>query len=498
MTTLVQTRQPLQVLSMSNQPKRRRSERLAAYDEQDGDFHFTRGSKRVKTTQPDSIPEDEIAPVPAPAPRRVGRPPKQTKAREVEVEVQPAPTTIRRTSKRRSSQLAVHQDEPAPALPPPRTTRRRRCSSTEELEELKPVEKKPARAKAKATTNGISKTDDAVSEPPPEQLPGTPVEPDRIDGKAAEKVSNSKKIALPFSDTPIMNRNKEMRRKTGGRRSSLGMRGRRASSLIDNGHSAIPHREVNPAEFYKHIEAEGLSEPRRMKQLLTWCGERALSEKPPIGSLNANAIHGARAIQDQLLKDFASKSEFSDWFTREVIPRPPAIVIPNPRNVEHEEKIKELEERIKRLKSEKKAWMSLRQPPPELSPLFTPESSQQPPDASLLDPEEAEMLSSLTPSTNNTNSSSSTHLISQVRSRLQALQLSVEFKVDRLADGVHKMEQRVTTASREADRILGLSAARLKEREDREKKAIGTKDMPMMEVLRSLGRILPPEGEGGG
>ena len=29
MTTLVQTRQPLQVLSMSNQPKRRRSERTA-------------------------------------------------------------------------------------------------------------------------------------------------------------------------------------------------------------------------------------------------------------------------------------------------------------------------------------------------------------------------------------------------------------------------------------------------------------------------------------
>lgn len=56
----------------------------------------------------------------------------------------------------------------------------------------------------------------------------------------------------------------------------------------------------------------------------------------------------ARAIQDQLLKDFSSKSEFSDWFAREEIPRPPAIVKPNPKNIEHDEKIVALEERVKR------------------------------------------------------------------------------------------------------------------------------------------------------
>lgn len=57
----------------------------------------------------------------------------------------------------------------------------------------------------------------------------------------------------------------------------------------------------------------------------------------------------ARAIQDQILKDFGSKSEFSDWFSREDVPRPPAIEKPNPRNIEHEQKIAALEERIKRL-----------------------------------------------------------------------------------------------------------------------------------------------------
>lgn len=180
-------------------------------------------------------------------------------------------------------------------------------------------------------------------------------------------------IALPFSDTPIINRNKELRRKNGQRRSSVGMRGRRASSLIDNGHSALPHREVDSAEFYKHIEAEGLPEPRRMRQLLMWCGERALSEKPPHGSANSSALLGgkyfssviailcsllttsARAIQDQLLKDFANRAEFSNWFGRDELPdeeakkpKKPVVLKPNPRNIEHEEKIAELEARIKR------------------------------------------------------------------------------------------------------------------------------------------------------
>ncbi|KAH7110425.1 Mis12-Mtw1 protein family-domain-containing protein [Dactylonectria estremocensis] len=121
-----------------------------------------------------------------------------------------------------------------------------------------------------------------------------------------------------------INRNKEMRMRNGvSRRSSLGMRGRRACSPIDSGQSAIPHREANPADFFKHIEAS-LLEPRRMKQLLTWCGERSLSGKPHHGTPNVHAILGARAIQDQLLKDFATRSEFSDWFSRDdSVPKAP-------------------------------------------------------------------------------------------------------------------------------------------------------------------------------
>ena len=107
------------------------------------------------------------------------------------------------------------------------------------------------------------------------------------------------KIALPFSDTPIIRKNKAMREGKGNRRSSLGLRGRRASSLIDSGNSngectqrwhlesrqaliatlALPHSEVEVSDFYKHIESEGLPEPRRMRQLLTWCATRAMGEQ---------------------------------------------------------------------------------------------------------------------------------------------------------------------------------------------------------------------------
>jgi hypothetical protein len=41
---------------------------------------------------------------------------------------------------------------------------------------------------------------------------------------------------------------------------------------------AVPHSDVEVRDFYKHIE-DGLPEPKRMRQLLTWCGTRVLPEK---------------------------------------------------------------------------------------------------------------------------------------------------------------------------------------------------------------------------
>jgi len=114
--------------------------------------------------------------------------------------------------------------------------------------------------------------------------------------------------------------------------------------------TALPHSEVEPQDFYKHIESD-LMEPRRMKQLLTWCATRSMHPKPQgMNFEEASAMSAARVIEEEVLKDLANKSELSDWFSREDMPAPavPLPERPNPKNVQNIEKITELQEQISR------------------------------------------------------------------------------------------------------------------------------------------------------
>ncbi|CAH0016049.1 unnamed protein product [Clonostachys rhizophaga] len=504
MTTLVETRRALELLSMGNQQERRTSKRLAgtypdhsltqgrrgegnvqltdgaapANLEQDGDFMFVRETKRVKTEEPEPPKRAGRGRPPK------GRPPKEAKViAEIPEEQEATPvaattkSTTRKSARRKASE-DVMPEEPAPKVQ--KTTTRRSTRHTSEDVALM-EEARAERTHTNGTSNGRGrkkgKSTKAAREP--EMVP------------VQEQAVQSAQISLPMSDTPIINRNKEMRKKGSNRRSSLGSRGRRASSLIESGQTAIPHREVNPAEFYKHIE-EGLTETRRMKQLLTWCGERALAVKPAHGTKNSSIIHGARAIQDQLLKDFSVRSEFSDWFSRDEGPKAPVILKPNPRNIELDEKMAQLEANIQRLQEEKRAWQAMRKLPPEPPQLYSEEEISQItlPDFDLLDEDDGKIRGYLADQSN-----SFVALHAKTQTRLQTIRSSLEFEIDQLADNIHKLDQRVTVAGKEAEQILSLSAVRLREREERERRQAGTKDMPIMEVLRSLGSILP---EGGG
>lgn len=218
----------------------------------------------------------------------------------------------------------------------------------------------------------------------------------------------------------------------------------------------------------------------------------------------------ARAIQDQLLKDFASRPEFSDWFSRDDVPKAPVVLKPNPRNTELDEKMAQLEENIKRyvvcdllqaalsdsairLQEEKKSWQAIRKPPPEHPPVLTDQElgggQIKLPDFNLLDEDDGKIRGYLAD-----EAVSFKKVRSRTQQQLQQLRSSLEFEVDQLADNVHKLEQRVSVAGEEADKVLSLSALRLREREDRERRDAGTKEMPIMEVLRSLGNILPDGG----
>lgn len=302
---------------------------ITAYDEEDGDFVFSRGSKRTKTAQTDQ----ELVAVPALPPK------KSRKVKDERGHDDEPVRTAKKPTVRRMDFATPKADPGAIKLP-----KRRKSTHANET----------SKHQSRIETADYD-TIDVVRTPDAEESSRS-----RVDASKHSTV-----ISLPFSDTPIINRNKELRKKGNAtRRSSLGMRGRRASSLIENGHSAIPHREVESSEFYKHIEAGGLSEPRRMKQLLTWTGERALGDKPSHGDPDSAAhlagvcyhllymivtlITAARVIKESLLRDFGSKSEFSDWFSREESVPTKIIKKPNPRNVDIEENLARLEARIKR------------------------------------------------------------------------------------------------------------------------------------------------------
>lgn len=284
--------------------------RPIAYDEQDGDFQFTRAKpKKARTVPPAAIPEEEPEFVPAVAAKKTTRQRQSAKPAKSQG-LPPSPprqTLPQRTSKRKSDQITrdaapVQDRQPSPPPPPPpppaattkaKPSRRKPARTLPDEEEEEEAENRAKGSRKTAQRGGKleSRKESAEVEARDdvEQVNG---DDEEATPQAATK-TKGKKIALPFADTPVINRNKEMRKQTGGgRRSSLGMRGRRASSLIESGNNAIPHRAVEPAQFYKHISSDGLTEPRRMKQLLTWCAERALAEKPPHGSSNANAIHG--------------------------------------------------------------------------------------------------------------------------------------------------------------------------------------------------------------
>ncbi|KAJ5793463.1 hypothetical protein N7457_000062 [Penicillium paradoxum] len=304
------------------------------------------------------------------------------------------------------------------------------------------------------------------------------------------------KVALPVADTPVIQRNKEFRGGKGDkgdrgrRRSSLGMRGRRASSLIDSGTSnALPHREVGTADFYKHIADDGLPEPRRMRQLLIWCATRAIGEKPSGGSNSddQSARLAARVIQEEILREFSSNSDLSNWFSREDL-NPPAVVVkkPNPRNVQNTDKIKELEEHIQKLQKERQSLNALlRQPAiptlkaqPQSNDQHAPKQSshKQPShediDPSLLDPSQQVILKSLNPPTQPSEGDSSTPSTtrppispSAVSAQLSRITSGLAPTLDAFAAGVHDIELYRTSADTVSSRILRICSQRLEERD---------------------------------
>lgn len=458
-----------------NGSKAEKKRKNASFDEDVEGFQFTRLPSKKPRPSIEAIPEvpssaPEDAPRQASPPRR-GRPKKQA---QPQPQAQEEFTDVVEERPKRSTRGTKASVEPEPQPENAQRSSRKRDQSDAAAAEKKRRKGRPSKSKPDERNGFVS----------PEQQ-GT-------------------KITLPMADTPVMQRNKEMRTaaksEKGNRRSSLGMRGRRASSLIDSGASnALPHKEVNTADFYKHIGPD-LPEPRRMRQLLIWCATRAMGDKPSGSrSEDESARLAARVIQEELLKDFSTNSDLSNWFGREDS-APPAVVVkkPHPKNVQNAEKIKELEEQIQRLQRERHSMNALLRPPsiPRIKPPIPkpdepsqPDSAQPPRpsetntkiDLSLLDPSQQKLLASLEPTTaqapepepssSSTSNTTPTPLPpippSAVASRLSRITNNLAPTLDSLAAGIHDIELYRSMSDRVSSRVLRICAERLDERDAR-------------------------------
>lgn len=117
-------------------------------------------------------------------------------------------------------------------------------------------------------------------------------------------------VPVPLNDTPMIKKNREMRREQSERRkSSMGQASARVTESFGAGILANPHPSVDHPEFYTHISPE-LPEALRIRQLLVWCSSRALvsasapttPSTPELPKLKSSQQKVLRELQDELMK----------------------------------------------------------------------------------------------------------------------------------------------------------------------------------------------------
>lgn len=198
---------------------------FADYEEDSEGFRFSRKPTKRNRASVEPVsenPQSDVENAPLKSTPRRGRPPKKRPAEDESTSAVPTNGTTTELPTRRGTRKIAKtgNSEPGSPVNPTRSLRDHDSPSNA------PTEKKGKKGRAArprtSNTNGFKS---------PETSAGT-------------------KVALPLADTPVIQRNKELRGTKSGkgqRRSSLGMRGRRASSLIDSG--ASNGRDDSALEF---------------------------------------------------------------------------------------------------------------------------------------------------------------------------------------------------------------------------------------------------------
>lgn len=461
-------------------PTRTTKSTVAAETDEGTDNIFSKGpsrAKRAKRNQKEREREEQEQNQEPSAPQE-----STTALRTTEPPKGGSPSRSRRTRAER-----VPAPEPPPKPEPQTQTKPKPRSRTKNIENEKPLPapsvKPPALArKTKAQVLGTPERD----LPKVRRSPRNATSEEGI-SKEDEDVGGDKPLKVPLAaieDTPLVRkRNKEMREAKGHRRSSLGLRGRRASSL-SNGFIAAPHPDVQPNDFYKHLDPE-MIETQRMQQLLAWCSKCALSEKRARGrDAQSNARAAARVIEEDILADLTEKKLNVNWWDASEGTESTADVPkkPNPKNEDHKRKIEALERQLEQLNCEKKAWSEICEKEPEKIPRNQKEGGIRPEalDAALLRPEEAAVI----PRFENSDKA-----IGQIQDVMSKGRGSLEFKVDQFSHGMHKAQQYSLYAKGVTEKVLGKASSVLDVRQEAAMKAAGTTALPLHEVLKSISHL---------
>ncbi|KAK9322227.1 Mis12-Mtw1 protein family-domain-containing protein [Lipomyces orientalis] len=298
-------------------------------------------------------------------------------------------------------------------------------------------------------------------------------------------------VSLPLTDTPMIRRNQQLRQQApNGRRSSLGLRGKRASSL-SNRLVAVPHADISSEDFYKHLDSD-LPDPHRMKQLLTWCAHRSMEETKGLAKerwAHSPAAAIARVIEEQLLRDLTDGKISTSWWNRPVCP---GFVIdrsvindfqddegrlkkPNPQNIANLAKIDEFKKRLERLRAEKKAWAEVEA---DIKPIVPPSSNI---DVSLLLPKEAAFLSRQAGMTADESQPSAEAITLAAK--------DVELHVDSLRHSMHSVHSLSVAAEKYADQVLRDVASAMAKTEQKARTIAGTEGVGMREILQTLTKV---------
>ena len=221
-------------------PKRRARK---AYDEEVDGFAFKKGVRKAKEPkQPavrNSVTEEQLPAAVGPAPAKVASPVKPQGPASAQSEAAAAPKPVPKKARRRFPTTPEREAAEKPAR------RSKRLSNEHEPADPAPSPLKPSHAKSHANTE---------RSPSPEKARPITIEKKRKRGvNGVEEEEKIMRITLPFQDTPVIRRNKEMRKggdDGGHRRSSSGMRGRRVSSMMDEGRGNGTYHASHPALLF--------------------------------------------------------------------------------------------------------------------------------------------------------------------------------------------------------------------------------------------------------